>query len=159
VFSHAIGSKFRDMLDGTSNVVVLGEVAMKDRRINEFIGNVGTQIPNAAVPGDPCAGGYDLSTGLLSGSQMFEISQRWHDGAAFYGGFTTNYGPNGPSCAGRIGTPPQFAVIVPASAYHPGGAMHAFGDGRIRFLTETIDQIVYQRLGQKADGNPVEIPD
>jgi prepilin-type N-terminal cleavage/methylation domain-containing protein/prepilin-type processing-associated H-X9-DG protein len=41
---------------------------------------------------------------------------------------------------------------------HPGGAQFAFGDGVVRFLSENIDHKSYQRLGGKADGNPVKLP-
>jgi prepilin-type N-terminal cleavage/methylation domain-containing protein/prepilin-type processing-associated H-X9-DG protein len=41
---------------------------------------------------------------------------------------------------------------------HVGGAMFAFGDGSVHFLPDTIDHLTYQRLGAKADRQPVEIP-
>jgi prepilin-type N-terminal cleavage/methylation domain-containing protein len=41
---------------------------------------------------------------------------------------------------------------------HPGGAMFVFGDGATHFLPDTIDHVTYQRLGAKADRQPVEIP-
>jgi prepilin-type N-terminal cleavage/methylation domain-containing protein/prepilin-type processing-associated H-X9-DG protein len=37
-------------------------------------------------------------------------------------------------------------------AYHPGGANFLFGDGRISFLSETIDQPTFEQLGHRADG-------
>lgn len=38
---------------------------------------------------------------------------------------------------------------------HPGGAMFVACDGSVHFISETIDYITYQRLGDKSDGNPV----
>ncbi len=35
---------------------------------------------------------------------------------------------------------------------HPGGANFVLGDGSVRFLSETIDQPVYEQLGHRADG-------
>ena len=35
---------------------------------------------------------------------------------------------------------------------HPGGAQFAVGDGSVRFCSETIDPIVFLRLGHRADG-------
>jgi prepilin-type processing-associated H-X9-DG protein len=35
---------------------------------------------------------------------------------------------------------------------HDGGAHFAFGDGSVRFLNESMDSQVYQRLGSRADG-------
>jgi len=37
-------------------------------------------------------------------------------------------------------------------AYHPAGANFLFGDGAVRFVNSTIDQEVYQQLGDRADG-------
>ena len=42
---------------------------------------------------------------------------------------------------------------------HPGGAMFAFGDGSVHFLSEGIDYQNYQYLGAKADGKPAQLPD
>ena len=39
---------------------------------------------------------------------------------------------------------------------HPGGAQFGFGDGSVRFLSESIDHEDYQRLGAKADGEVLE---
>ena len=39
---------------------------------------------------------------------------------------------------------------------HPGGAQFLFGDGSTKMLTESIDHVVYQRLGGKADGQVVD---
>lgn len=38
------------------------------------------------------------------------------------------------------------------ASYHPGGANIGFGDGSVRFLRQTIDITVYQRLGHRDDG-------
>jgi prepilin-type N-terminal cleavage/methylation domain-containing protein/prepilin-type processing-associated H-X9-DG protein len=42
---------------------------------------------------------------------------------------------------------------------HPGGAQFVFGDGSVHMLPETIDPFVYNRLGGKADGQPVSLSD
>jgi prepilin-type processing-associated H-X9-DG protein len=41
---------------------------------------------------------------------------------------------------------------------HTGGANFVFGDGSVRFLTESISHTTYQYLGARADGQPVAIP-
>jgi prepilin-type N-terminal cleavage/methylation domain-containing protein/prepilin-type processing-associated H-X9-DG protein len=38
---------------------------------------------------------------------------------------------------------------------HPGGAQFVFADGSGHFLSETIDYMTYQRLGDRRDGQPV----
>lgn len=41
---------------------------------------------------------------------------------------------------------------------HAGGAQFVFCDGSVQFLTQTIDYATYQRLGDRRDGFPVQIP-
>jgi prepilin-type N-terminal cleavage/methylation domain-containing protein len=41
---------------------------------------------------------------------------------------------------------------------HQGGAWFAFADGGSRFLSETIDNFVYQKLGDRWDGQEVSVP-
>lgn len=38
------------------------------------------------------------------------------------------------------------------SSYHPGGINTAFGDGGVRFITNTIDPEAFYQLGHRADG-------
>jgi prepilin-type N-terminal cleavage/methylation domain-containing protein len=45
-----------------------------------------------------------------------------------------------------------------AASLHSGGAFFAMGDGSITFLEESIDFVVYNYLGNRADGNSVSIP-
>jgi hypothetical protein len=40
-------------------------------------------------------------------------------------------------------------------SHHVGGAHFLLVDGSARFISENIDHITYQRLGGRADGNPV----
>jgi prepilin-type N-terminal cleavage/methylation domain-containing protein len=37
-------------------------------------------------------------------------------------------------------------------SYHPGGGEFAFGDGSVRFISQSIDIPTYQQLGHRADG-------
>jgi prepilin-type N-terminal cleavage/methylation domain-containing protein len=55
---------------------------------------------------------------------------------------------------------PYFDYVDPyaewgPSSQHAGGAMHLFGDGRARFLSETIDDDVYVAVTTRAGGESV----
>ncbi|MDR2116429.1 MAG: DUF1559 domain-containing protein [Planctomycetaceae bacterium] len=52
--------------------------------------------------------------------------------------------------------PEQFHVGG-FSSFHIGGANHAFGDGNVRLIFETIDADLYQKLGQRNDGAAVSL--
>ncbi|MFV0443394.1 MAG: DUF1559 domain-containing protein [Planctomycetaceae bacterium] len=41
---------------------------------------------------------------------------------------------------------------------HPGGGQVAMGDGKVAFLSENIDLLLYQNLIGRSDGNPVRVP-
>jgi prepilin-type N-terminal cleavage/methylation domain-containing protein/prepilin-type processing-associated H-X9-DG protein len=52
----------------------------------------------------------------------------------------------------------DFAVWQTSQGFksrHPGGAQFVLADGAVRFLSETIDYLTYQRLGDRRDGQPV----
>jgi len=42
---------------------------------------------------------------------------------------------------------------------HPGGAQFVFCDASVHFLPEIIDYTMYQRLGDRRDGETVQLPD
>jgi prepilin-type N-terminal cleavage/methylation domain-containing protein/prepilin-type processing-associated H-X9-DG protein len=69
------------------------------------------------------------------------------------GGSSANWG----DAAQALPGPADPALEVGGfSSYHPGGANFLFGDGQVRYLSETIDDGVYQQLGHRADGKLLE---
>jgi len=50
------------------------------------------------------------------------------------------------------GKPTNPTAVGGFASEHPAGANFAFGDGNVRFVTETIDRQVFQQLGHRADG-------
>lgn len=41
------------------------------------------------------------------------------------------------------------------ASYHDGGSNFTFGDGSIRFISQTVDRTVYEHLGHRADGEMI----
>lgn len=151
-------SKFRDILDGTSNVLGVGEVAMRGSRASEFVGNYKIGFGNLTGTGNRADPTYDPC--LIGTARRYyepgtvtddDQGNMWHAGEVIYAGFTTVYYPNGPSCGGGLRN-----AVISSSSYHPGGVLHALNDGSVRLLSETIDRETYQKLGMKADGHAVQ---
>jgi len=66
------------------------------------------------------------------------------------------FGSVGEAIAGQAAEGPQAAgddlAVGGFSSYHPGGANFLFGDGSVRFLSESMANDVYEQLGHRADG-------
>ena len=63
-----------------------------------------------------------------------------------------------PSCGGNCcpgGAHDWGWGVIPARSMHPGGVHVALGDGSVRFVSETINLLTWQRLAHRDDGNPV----
>ena len=45
--------------------------------------------------------------------------------------------------------------IIPARSLHPGGVGAVLGDGSVRFVTNNIDLLTWQRVGARNDGNAI----
>lgn len=54
--------------------------------------------------------------------------------------------------------PCNWSTELGFKSMHVGGANFLFGDGAVRFLTESVDHTMFQRLGAKADGQAVTLP-
>jgi type II secretory pathway pseudopilin PulG len=169
-FSYLRGVNFADMTDGTSNVLVGGEVAQMYTQPGKFIGSVKSLAPSVvatnpppATPDGPCTvtaaeRGNKIMTGTMLPGGI--AASAWAFGGPLYSGFTTIEAPNGPSCA--LGPVPAANATtalgnanISASSYHPGGAQGVLGDGSVRFFAETVDLATWRRYGDKADGMPI----
>lgn len=72
--------------------------------------------------------------------------------------YPINYDSCDNSAADGCNRPCNWITELGFKSSHVGGAQVLFGDGAVRFLTENINHPLFQNLGAKADGNPVEIP-
>ena len=136
IFLENGNKKIRDVTDGTSNTIAMGEVLWVDHSNN---------APGNGVGGKPAwAVGIGTQLGFSSAAG---INFDWEQ---FAGSPGQCRGPNtttGSSCGG--------ARPAALQSTHVGGAHVLLGDGAVRFLSENIDQSTLDYLAQRADGEVV----
>ncbi|MHC2067080.1 DUF1559 family PulG-like putative transporter [Bremerella sp. T1] len=170
IFSSELDKKFRDITDGTSNTVMMGE------RLTDFQTPFINQThANSVSLSDPSTCWDAVSPTdrkrFTSGSNP-AASQRWNDGLSTFTGFTTVIGPNGPSCWNDTNENADRALTT-LSSNHPGGVNVALADASVRFIPETIDtgdltqaQVtsgqspygVWGAMGSKSGGEVAQLP-
>ncbi|MEX1040689.1 MAG: DUF1559 domain-containing protein [Pirellulaceae bacterium] len=125
--------KMRDVTDGLSNTLMLGEIITPERvniwcplgRIHQTMGTgfTGFYPPNSLLA-DRMHFGENIVS--YSGGKAFSAVNDW-----------------------------MPMSVVGAKSLHPGGAQFALGDGSVRFIPETVDRVLYLNLSARNDGNPI----
>ncbi|MCA8996247.1 MAG: DUF1559 domain-containing protein [Planctomycetaceae bacterium] len=145
--------RFRDVTDGLSNSVAMGE------RIKAKAGSnsIRTGAITKAVPQSQYRGNASLCLATVDGDGVYNSAvyrrngNRWMDGAPIFTGMTTILGPNAPSCMDSRGSDWYDGIFEPTS-HHTGGAQVLLGDGAVRFISENID------TGNTTQGSPTNGP-
>lgn len=150
-FAPRQGLAFRDILDGLSNTIVGGELLTdlddRDKRTGlmraQDVYGVYRDPAYCVAFLDPARPQFidpTVASGGGPGSMTDAQNRRgfkWASGLPAYTGFTTILPPNRESClaAGGAGA----AGSLPPSSRHPGGVHVIFGDGAVKFVTDSID--------------------
>jgi len=135
--------RLADVLDGLSNTILYAESAGRP-----FVYRVGKKF--GALPANRVnAGGWSRP------ASDFSVDGSSFDGVTFPGPCALNC-TNGEEFGLTSFPHPYYGTEGTAEAYafHPGGANFAFGDGSVRFLSQTISIREFARLVTRA-GNEV----
>jgi len=125
-------ARFADISDGTSNVIAMGECLPQHSN---------WQLNGWFWHDFPCAG-----TGWPINEPVFNPA--WESAVT-----VTDLGCPGCNCP--AGSRSRGSITSTAfRSSHPGGANFVACDGSVHFISETVDYITYQRLGDKSDGSP-----
>ena len=133
IFFACSSIRFRDVLDGTSTTVFVGESSTDPTFAKD--GQAMDHWAIGSPQADPCrcdsgTGGTEFTEAV--GTAVVKMNLRKHDPAAHGSLMELSFG-----------------------SYHPGGAMFNFGDGSVRFLAETMDFAAYQALFSRDGGEVV----
>lgn len=139
IFGTLSRTRIRDITDGTSNTIAMGERANKNfgdpsRVIWGVAGSidVSTPAPCAALRSSGLY--YPTGTTMVRGA---DVPSMWSDGSPHCAGFTTVLAPNSPSCTNS--TNYVADSIISASSHHTGGVHCLMADGAVRFISDNID--------------------
>ncbi len=144
VFYFRSAVRIADITDGTSNTVLMGEIA-GGTDAGEVVGlGLATLQPTTIVDNPAlCKATANVNergrynTGITTGGWRGE---RWCSGYAAHVGFNEILPPNSPSCV----TDASFwqnegRGIFSAASKHTGGVQVLLGDGAVRFISDNLD--------------------
>ncbi|MDA7875029.1 DUF1559 domain-containing protein [bacterium] len=150
-------SKFRDVLDGLSNTIFMGEIKTdlgdndKSTRANgtldidnvgpNFVtacadaGHIDAERPQFWCDGESCP--TPSGPGTFYGvSSLWSRGAQWAWGIPFNSAFSTTSPPNSELCYDRWD---EGGGSLPASSRHLGGVHLLMGDGAIVFMTDSVE--------------------
>ncbi len=164
-FTRDVEQRFRDLTDGTSNVVLISEQLTGDGVTKADFRSVdGTVYDTAFLRRDwptidELKAAAVVST-VPTSSGAANCGRQWASPSPASTSFTTAAPPNWERpnlfmnadmvsrCADRNG-------VAAARSRHRGGVQVGLADGSLRFISNSIDLTTWQRLGGRSDGNAV----
>jgi prepilin-type N-terminal cleavage/methylation domain-containing protein/prepilin-type processing-associated H-X9-DG protein len=149
---------FRDVLDGTANTIMCGEMVVDGNR-REIIGAAAMRRPGNACSApssyansvDPARPQFYAPTGVdIEGNMMNARGHRWQDGRPGYTGVQTVRPPNSYSWSRDWND--NFGAYA-VSSRHQGGAHVLMTDGAVKFVTDSIESGNQERPMPGCDGS------
>ena len=161
VFDLGASSSFRDIRDGTSNTVMIGEGPVGDNM--EVCQGQGCVVPPASVGSMPARICWIVPHPHAShipnpplgphisifGSTLDQMNKEY---------VTESYAAGDQASWTDCTQPAATDAVTNFGSSHPGGANFLFSDGSVHFLSETIEAATYRGLSTKAGGEVAQIP-
>jgi prepilin-type N-terminal cleavage/methylation domain-containing protein/prepilin-type processing-associated H-X9-DG protein len=143
MFGHDTKFKMSQITDGTSHTIAVGESLKGDLDPSTLTDNY------IYLAGSGNAD--DISTCVGGEPNTADRATVWIGGQPHLNMFSTSRPPNDPRTDCKA--PSNGCTNFAARSAHPGGAMLAFADGSVRFVSDSIDETTMQALGTRAAGD------
>lgn len=169
IFGVAEGARIRDIIDGTSSTILMGE-RIQGTNASDILGGMGvnTGMNDDAGGGvtagniqtmiDQCRALVDAGNPRQYAAGQFAQGNapggRWADGRTYFSSIQTAIPPNGVSCVEDVNWDGSYTLMT-SSSRHTGGAQFVLCDGSVRFISENVDTLTYQSLGSAAGGEVI----
>jgi prepilin-type N-terminal cleavage/methylation domain-containing protein/prepilin-type processing-associated H-X9-DG protein len=157
MFSACDGFRITDITDGTSNTAMMSESVLGDGQENS-----GTKpsTPDAVQTVYAYTGfGTPLSDSACAGAGQFNVSNRrgfmWASGEMRCGSYNHYYTPNAPTydCVTNDATTFTSQALRAARSRHTGGVNVLFGDGSVRFISQSVSLNTWRALATRSGGD------
>ncbi|WP_437222723.1 DUF1559 domain-containing protein [Planctomicrobium sp. SH661] len=132
LFGFQSSVRFRDVTDGLSNTIAMGErgVSMQAKDINSGLVTSDQSSPGQCTNWFPGTS-YPSNYGTEEYAGLF-----WSDGGTLMTSFSTGAPPNKSQC---VWYDPDQGGWLAASSHHVGGAHVLMADGSVHFISNSID--------------------
>jgi prepilin-type N-terminal cleavage/methylation domain-containing protein/prepilin-type processing-associated H-X9-DG protein len=170
LFAFQQSYRFQDALDGLSNTIAFAESTVGNPNAvlgKPNIGLVSIAAAGASVQFQDGSGlnlaatniglaGCNAAWASQTGTIDLQRGKTWAHGSMAFTMIQTVTTPNSVQwtyCSAS--TSGSAATFSESDSYHPGGVNVLLGDGSVRFIKSTINQVIWMALGTKASGEVI----
>ncbi|MDR1963604.1 MAG: DUF1559 domain-containing protein [Planctomycetaceae bacterium] len=151
-------NNFAAITDGTSNTIFISEapVGSAVTKTTKVLGGIAFTSDSSGSSAKPKTCADQRGTGgnlidAVNNTGTNTSGRRWGDARTTYTQFFTILPPNSPHCVQGTTNTTENWNFVSAGSFHSGGVNVGFGDGSVKFVSETIQTQNLDKHGKEID--------